>query len=131
MIVSVDQWKGKGVYLSRAEQYSRATEGSFKNKDWDACVGNAIHCAISASDAFCIHIKAQRYKGTDHREAAEFFSRAVLGEDHKKSSDRLFALIRIKTDAEYGDRSFNEKDAIQAKLNAERFISYVKAFLAK
>ena len=90
MIISTDRWKGKGVYLIRAEQYSRSMANAFEKKDWDSCVGNAIHCAISAQDAFCIHIKAQRYKGTDHREAAEFFMGIFQTEEHKKAAQRLF-----------------------------------------
>ncbi|MBI2675864.1 MAG: HEPN domain-containing protein [Candidatus Aenigmarchaeota archaeon] len=129
MIVTVDRWKGKGIYLVRAEQYSRSSEASFKNGDWDACVGNAVHCAISAQDAFCIQMKAQRYKGQDHREAAEFFSGLLQNEEHRKACQRLFTLIQTKTDAEYGDRQLKEKDAQQAKLDAERFLAYVKAFL--
>ena len=129
MIISTDKWKGKGVYLIRAEQYSRSMANAFEKKDWDSCVGNAIHCAISAQDAFCIHIKAQRYKGTDHREAAEFFMGIFQTEEHKKAAQRLFDLIQIKTDAEYGDKSFNEKEASQAKINAERFLAYIKALI--
>lgn len=127
MIVAVDKWKGKGVYLARAEQYTRAVEASLKGRDWDACVGNAVHCAISAQDAFSVHLKAQRCKGTDHREAAEFFRGLLQSDDHKKASQRLFELIRIKTDAEYGDRSLQEKDANLAKRSMERFLAYVKA----
>ncbi len=129
MIISVDKWKGKNVYLVRAEQYLRSMYSSVEKSDWDASVGNAIHCIISAQDAFCIHMKAQRYKGTDHREAAEFFRNLFQTEEHKKASQRLFDIIQIKTDAEYGDRSFSEKEAKQAKLNAERFLAYVKSFM--
>lgn len=129
MIIPVDKEVGKRVYLSRAEQYLSAAETSFNKKDWDASVGNSVHCAISAQDAFCIHAKSQRYRGLDHREAAEFFSNLIKGEEHKKASQRLFDLIRIKTDAEYGDRSLTEKDATLAKLNSERFLAYVKALM--
>jgi len=129
MIISVDKWKARGVYLIRAEQYARSMNSAFEKGDWDACVGNAIHSTISAQDAFCIHIKSQRYKGTDHREAAEFFRSIFQTDEHKKAAQRLFDLIQIKTDAEYGDKNFNEKEAGQAKLNAERFLAYVKALL--
>ncbi len=127
MIVSVDKWKAKSVYLARAEQYGRAMNFCLNSRDWDACGGNAIHCVISAADAFCIHFKAQRYKGADHREAIEFFRSLIRSEEHKRASQRLAELLRIKTDAEYGDRNLSEKEAGQAKLSAERFLAYVKA----
>lgn len=130
MIITVDIWKGKGVYIIRAAQYERSMNRAFENGDWDSCVGDAIHCAISAQDAFCINKKGQRYKGTDHREAAEFFKGIFQTEEHKKAYQRLFDLIQTKTDAEYGDRNLTEKEAKQAKLNAERFLAYVKASLA-
>lgn len=129
MTVSVDRWKGKGVYLARAEQYARAMEASFAGGDWDAAVGNAIHCAISAQDACCIHMKAQKERGPDHRLGAEFFRNLLQSEEHRKASQRLFELIRIKTEAEYGERSLQQKDASLAKLNAERFLAYVKALV--
>lgn len=129
MIVSVDKEIGKRVYLARAEQYLKAAQNSFDLRDWDASVGGSIHCTISAQDALCIHIKLHRYKGLDHREAAEFFSNLLKSEEHKKAAQRLFDLIRIKTDAEYGDRSLTEKDAVSAKLNSERFLSYVKSLM--
>ena len=129
MIVSVDKEIGKRVYLNRADQYLKAARNSLKDGDWDASVGGSIHCAISAQDALSIHIKLQRYKGLDHREAAQLFSSLLKSEDHKKASQRLFDLIGIKTDAEYGDRSLTEKDAISAKTSAERFLSYVKSLM--
>ena len=130
MIVSVDKWKAKGVFLARAEQYSRSMDRAFDMGDWDACIGNATHCAISAQDAFCVHMKGQRYRGTDHREALVFFKGVGQGEQHKKDVQRLAALIAIKTDAEYGDKVMIEKDARMAKLSAERFLAQIKVAVA-
>lgn len=127
MIVPVDKWKGKGIYLARAEQYARSMIASSEKRDWDACVGGAIHCAISAQDAFCIHAGGRRYKGTDHRASAEFFSSLKNSEEHKKAFQRVISLLTIKTDAEYGDRQLTEKEAQAAIINAERLLSYIKA----
>lgn len=129
-LVTVDKWKAKGVYLARAEQYFRAMNDSFKNGDWDACVGNAIHTVISSQDALCIHLKGQRYKGTDHREAATFFKTLSQSDEHKKAFQRLTRLIKTKTDAEYGDTNLTEKDAQFSIKDAERFLGYIKTMLS-
>lgn len=127
--ISVDKWKVKGVYLSRAEQYLRSMNIAFENKDWDSCVGNGIHAIISAQDALTIHIKGKRYKGTDHGEAAALFKTLIHSDEHKKAFQRLTGAISIKTDAEYGDRSSTEKEAQRVIKDAERFLAYVKSII--
>lgn len=129
MMVPVDKWKAKEVYLKRAIQYATSMNNSFDRGDWDACVSHAVHCVISVQDALCVHRKGERYKGINHMEAATLFKNLIQSDDHQKAARRVFDLFRMKTDAEYGDRAMTTKEAGIAKLHAERFLSYVQAVM--
>ncbi len=114
------------VYLKRAIQFKNSMEHSFEKSEWDACVSSAIHCAISAADAYCIYMKGLRSASDNHNDAIALFASIdpndiALGNCIK----HLTSLISIKSVAEYGDHSLNEDDAIAARKHAERLFEYI------
>lgn len=124
--ISVDKSKYT-IYLKKAEEYKRSMEAAFEKEDWDACVGNSVHCAILASDALCTFMLGIRHKGDRHEEAVELF-RSINSQDEriKKNSNRLGELLSIKTDAEYGDKFLTRRDSELATQAATRFFEFVK-----
>ncbi len=123
---SVERFRAKD-YLKRAEECQNAMNRAFENGEWNACVINAIHCAISAADAFCIFKKGLRNAGERHQDAlALFLSIDPTSEEIKRNMNHLSRLLDIKTDAEYGERLSKQSDAENAKKHSERFFNFVK-----
>lgn len=118
-------------YLQKAEECKNSMKRAFESHEWNACVINAIHCAISAADAMCVAKLGLRNAGENHNDALVLLSQVLpkIGledKDIKKKIEHLSGLLSIKTDAEYGERLFYERDAEMAVKHAERLLAFVK-----
>lgn len=121
----VDRSKA-GFYLQKAEECKNSMKRAFESREWNACVINAIHCAISSADALCVAKLGLRNAGESHNDALVLLSQVEPGsEEIKKNVKHLSELLNIKTDAEYGERLFYEKDAEMAVKHAERLLGFV------
>ncbi len=122
----VDQYKFTN-YIRRAEECLRAGQYAFERREFDACVINYVHSAISASDAVCVYFLKKRSAADDHRVAPYLLQQ--IDKDCAEQATRLSRLIGLKSESEYGEVNMTEKDAEQAKLDAERFLHFVKSKL--
>jgi uncharacterized protein (UPF0332 family) len=114
-------------YVKRSEECLTSMQRDFNEKKWDSCVILAIHAAISAADALCVNALGKRSASENHRDSIILFQSINPNDiELRKASMRLGDLLKIKTDAEYGERSQSQKDAELAKLNAERLVSFVR-----
>ncbi len=119
-------------YLKRAEQCRNAAMREQEAEEWDAVVINAIHAAISAADAVCVIKKGVRNAGESHTdEIALLMSIDPANEDIKRAVHHLSSLLSIKTDAEYGDRLSNKRDAEDAIRHSERLLSFARSIVNK
>ena len=125
-IRNVDRWKA-AEYLKRSEECLASMQRDFEERRWGSCVILAIHAAVSAADALCVSKLGKRSASENHRDAIILFqSIDPNDEEMRKAAMRLGDLLRIKTDAEYGERTQSIQDAERAKQNAERFASFVR-----
>lgn len=123
---NVDKHKYKN-YLDKAEQYETAMDALFEQSKFDACMGNAIHCAISAADALCVFKKGLRHAGERHEDAISLFLSIDTNDKNLRlQGNRLSRLLNIKTSVEYGERLFSRKDANSATKSTKRFFEFVK-----
>ncbi len=121
-----------GFYLKKAEECRNSMMRAFENREWNACVINAIHAAISSADAFCVARLGMRSASERHEDALVLFQGiAPENEEIKKNVKHLSGLLGIKTEAEYGERLFYEKDAELAIKHAERLFDFVKGEIRK
>lgn len=100
-------------YLRRAKECKDTMSKAAEEKMWNACVINAIHCAIASTDAICIHKLGMRSASERHSDVVVLLS-SIQGEEIKQAVKHLSHLLDIKTDAEYGERLATQKDAEQA-----------------
>lgn len=127
---SVDKWRSTD-YIKRAGECLDSAQRDFDEEKWNSCVILAIHAAISAADAFCVHMIGKRNASENHRDAvALFLSIDPNDAEIRKGAARLGSMLKIKTDAEYGERSQTKSEAEHAILDAERFVSFAKKKLA-
>jgi hypothetical protein len=102
-------------------------EDCYERKLWNACVVNAIHCVISASDALTVYYLGFRNAGERHTDVVSLLQR--IGIDPKELSPKLTqltSLLSIKNLAEYEERLMDEADATDSKKACERFHSWAK-----
>lgn len=114
-------------YLLKAEEHRQAMEDCYERKLWNACVVNAIHCVISASDALTVYYLGFRNAGERHTDVVSLLQR--IGIDPKELSPKLTqltSLLSIKNLAEYEERLMDEADATDSKKACERFHSWAK-----
>jgi len=87
--------------LQHAKLYLEVAELVLSESGSEATVatGNAVLAGIAAADALCCALAARRYRGADHREAADFLG-DVSG--NKALAKALGDLIDLKDQAHYG-----------------------------
>ncbi len=126
---SVDRFRAKD-YLKRSEECKNSADKAFESGEWNACVINAVHCAISSADAFCIFKKGVRNASESHRDSiALFLSIESSSEEIKRNANHLSRLLDIKTDAEYGEHLSTKENAELARKHAYRFFEFVRSKL--
>lgn len=117
-------------YLKKAEDFLQACEKALDNKNWNSVVSLAIHSGICAADALCIFYLGKRSAGESHDEFIQLINIINIKDTNVKIK-QLSNLISVKNSVEYSENLMNEKDALSAKQNAERFLSWVKSNLPK
>ncbi len=129
-IVSRERYK---VFMSRAEQFREAMNFSMSNGDFDACVSNAVHCGISASDALTVLKLGKKSAAQNHIEAVILLKEVQTSDDSEKAKvcDRLQELINLKTPAEYDDRAMSKSEAEKAQRLCNKVFDFVKKEMEK
>jgi|SRR3989344_1337691 len=115
-------------YLKKAEDFLQECGKAVENKNWNSAVSLAIHSGICAADALCIFNLSERSAGEGHEELIKLINKLNMKDINIKIR-QLSNLISIKNSAEYSENLMRENDALPAKQNAERFLSYVKSVL--
>jgi HEPN domain-containing protein len=114
-------------YLKKAQEYNDSMRASYDNGAWNSCVGNAVHCVISAIDALTVFYLGLRSAGEKHTDVTQLLTRLPFPEDEiDKKTTQISMLLSIKYVAEYDDRLMNETDAQRAVTSCDRIFAWVK-----
>ena len=112
-----------GVFWNKAGQFYEMMEHAQKTGKWAALGLNAVHCAISTSDALLVRYLGQRSAGDDHIQAAVVFSRLpVEGADSQAAN--LKRIIAKKNAIAYENREFRQSEALEISKQTERFYQW-------
>jgi HEPN domain-containing protein len=118
------------LYLAKAQQFSAEASAAISNSRNDAAMLNAVHAAISATDAVCVALSGRRSGDPDHQRAADLLqevggkSKGIAG--HVRQLRMLFAKKNV---VEYESRQASAKEATEAVQGAERFVSWARQTL--
>lgn len=88
--------------LGHAEKYLEVAEIVLSDEagsEATVATGNAVLAGIAAADAICCSMVHKRYRGTDHRAAADYLE-AITG--HRELGQALRDLADYKDQAHYG-----------------------------
>jgi HEPN domain-containing protein len=122
--------KGKyRIYLNKAQDFYRAMQRSLKDGNWTSAGLEAVHCAISATDALLAFAGGIRCTSQDHGDAAYLLAQIIRSPEATKQSTHFLHIIEAKNIVEYEDRRFTPKEAEEVAKHVERYFSWVKSFL--
>lgn len=113
------------LYLAKAKQFSAEATTAMRGSRNDAAMLNAVHAAISATDAVCVALAGRRSADPDHQRAAD-----LLQEIGGKSRDvidsvkQVRMLLAKKNVVEYESRQASTKEASEAVKRADRFVEW-------
>ena len=115
-------------FLKRSKECLDSACSAFEKEDWNASAINAIHCAISAGDAICVHFLGKRHAGESHNDAVKLLNSldTVCG-DIKPNANRFMRLLKMKNMAEYEERLIYKIEAEKMLRNARAFYVYVES----
>lgn len=114
------------VYWKKAEDFYQSMFRAYADKNWNSVGLEAIHCAISATDALIVRRKGIRSTSQYHRDIVGFLVEQINTEEAKKYSNTLFKIISMKNLVEYEDRPFREKEASDILKHTERYYGWIK-----
>ena len=129
-IVEVDK-TAFANYLKKAEEFYMAMLYAEKSGYWNAAGLNAVHCAISISDALLVKFSGIRSIDSDHKAVVEIMKQKL---NLKEIDNKLSGLMRIlskKSLIEYDNTVFSKNDAVETMKQSERFYTWARQELLK
>ncbi len=108
--------------LHQAELYLEVAETILSKQPAEAATvatGNAVLAAIAAGDALCCAIAGARYRGSDHRRAADYLEN-VTGDS--KLASLLRDVVGLKDSGHYGLLNVQQSRAKSALRKARKLV---------
>jgi len=124
--VSREKWK---IFWEKAGEFLRTMRQAHEKGDYNASVANAVHCGISASDAFSVIRLGRKSSGQNHAEAILLLKEARTSDESEKSRvcEKLYQLLEMKNPAEYEDRRMSKAEADRAASLCEKVYSFISS----
>jgi HEPN domain-containing protein len=120
------------LYLEKAIQFIDQARSGLDAGRNDAALLNAIHAAISGTDATTIALAGVRSTDLDHQRAADLLEEvAGSAPDGRERARQLRTLLARKNAVEYESRKASAKDARDGVERAGRIVDWAKEVLAK
>jgi HEPN domain-containing protein len=120
------------LYLDKAVQFIEQARAGLDAARNDAALLDAIHAAISGTDAVTIALAGVRSTDPDHQRAADLLEEVVASAPESRGRARqLRALLARKNTVEYESRKASMKDARDGVERAGRLVDWAKEILEK
>jgi len=118
------------LYLEKAVQFIEQARSGLDAGRNDAALLDAIHAAISATDAATIALAGVRSTDPDHRRAADLLEEVAVPEGRERAR-QLRALLTRKNTVEYESRKASVRDARDGVERSGRIVDWATEVLAK
>jgi HEPN domain-containing protein len=120
------------LYLDKAIQFIEQARTGLDADRNDAALLDAIHAAISGTDAATIALAGVRSTDPDHQHAADLLVEvAGSAPESRERAHQLRTLLARKNTVEYESRKASVKDARDGLERASRIVDWAKEVLAK
>ena len=123
---------GARLYLDKAVQFIDQARSGLDSGRNDAALLNAIHAAISGTDAATVALAGVRSTDPDHQRAADLLAEvAASAAEGRERVRQLRALLTRKNAVEYESRKASARDARDGVERAGRIVDWAKDVVAK
>jgi hypothetical protein len=113
------------IYLKKAGEFYDIMFQAKKMEKWNAVGLNAVHCAISSSDAMLVFYAGIHSISDDHLAVINLLSTSIKLPDVKSKCETLRKILVKKSIIEYENRDFTQKEALEILKLTERFYAWV------
>ena len=113
------------TYLKKASEFYDLMLKAKERKKWNAVGLNAVHCAISASDAMLVFYAGIRSTSDDHLAVTDLLSSSINLPEVKPKCKTLRRILVKKNIIAYESRDFTRKEAEEILKLTERFYKWV------
>ena len=118
--------------MDKAIQFIEQARSGLAADRNDAALLDAIHAAISGTDAATIALAGVRSTDPDHQRAADLLAEvAGSAPESRERARQLRTLLARKNTVEYESRKASAKDARDGVERASRIVDWAKEVLAK
>jgi HEPN domain-containing protein len=117
------------IYLERAQDFHTTMWVAFRQGNWNSAGLEAVHCAISATDALLIYTSGIRSSGEDHTDVVYLLRTHVNQRGVEENANHFQAILAAKHIVEYGARKFDQRQAETVVTHADRYFNWVKSVL--
>jgi HEPN domain-containing protein len=120
------------LYLEKAEQFLEEGRSALERSRHDAAMLNAIHAAISGSDAVTTALSGRRSADPDHQRAVDLLEEVASGSGEINARVRqMRTLLAKKNLVEYESRRAKAKEAAESVRRAERLVEWAKEIVQR
>jgi hypothetical protein len=116
------------IYMEKASAFFRAMSAAYRDENWYSVGLEAVHCAISATDAVLAKRCGIRSTGKDHRDVIKLVEEK-LGRLAGTEAAALGRIIAMKNQVEYMDRIFTKKEAEEIYKRTDRYFNWAKKMI--
>lgn len=113
-------------YWRKAQEFRESMNRALAERQANAAALNAIHCAISAADALCVHLAGLRSASKHHGDAVRLVAELFPKGEGRRQADRLGAILAKKNELEYQERLFSLEEASSLVKYTERLFQWVR-----
>jgi len=115
------------TYWANATECFEGMKDAALAQRWHLTALNGVHCVIAAADALLVYRAGLRSTSKNHLDVFALLAHHVEDPERDKMLQHGFAVLRQKTDVEYGAKPISESDAYQVVKQVERFYQWVRA----
>lgn len=107
-------------YLKKAEEFYASMIQAEKSEHWNAVGLNAVHCAISISDALLVKFSGVRSVETDHMLVVDIIKQNLKLKGIDEKLGTLRRILAKKSLVEYDNAIFTKSDAVDIIKKTDR-----------
>lgn len=117
------------IYLKKATEFYEIMFEAQRLEKWNALGLNAVHCAISSTDAILVFYAGIRSVSEDHLSVIDLLKTSVKLPDLSSKCETLRKILVKKSLIEYENRDFTQREALEISKLTERFYRWVISYL--
>jgi HEPN domain-containing protein len=120
------------LYLGKAHQFLEQARLALESQRYDAALLNAIHAAISGTDAVTVALVGRRSTDPDHQRSVDLLEEAAASAPEiRERSRQVRALLARKNAVEYESRPASARDARDGVERAGRVVEWASEVVTK